>query len=162
MKYAKAEKLKIQPDPAEDRSIKQKRQKEITDIESIYYSGLNDIAAGEYKKAIETFSPLFSVTRIKKEGLLKYIEDALFQTAQCYYNLKDYEKSNKYYLNFINKAPHSPSYKTALLSIGENYEAVKNYSTAVKYYKKVIALPEIDSYRTKAIKALKRLALRSG
>jgi tetratricopeptide (TPR) repeat protein len=140
----------------ETQQVKQK-SKEFIDVEALFYEGLSAIAANQIEKAIEIYKSLLELTNIKKERWLKYIEEAMFHLGQCYTRLKDYKQSNKYYLDFISKAPYHNCVKEALLYLGRNYEQLKEYKKAIFYYKKVIKMRPFDSFSTQARKYLKKL-----
>ena len=82
----------------------------------------------------------------------------MFHLGQCYARLKDYKQSNKYYQDFINKAPHHNCAKEALLYLGKNHQAMKDYLKATYYYKKVINMRPFDSFSTQARKLLKKIS----
>jgi CheY-like chemotaxis protein len=146
------------------RSLKQEKTSqsaesndEYIDVESKFYDGLSAISAGDIKSAITVFHLLLKITRIKKESWRRYLEDSLFQLGQCYATLKQYEKSNACYLQFINKAPHNTSHKSALLYLGKNYVAMKDMEKARSYLTKVADMRPYDSFSTQARKLLKKL-----
>jgi CheY-like chemotaxis protein len=130
---------------------------EYIDIERRFYDGLSAISAGDIKNAIIIFHSLLKITRIKKESWRRYLEDSLFQLGQCYATLKQYEKSNTCYLQFINKAPHNTSHKSALLYLGKNYVAMKDMGKARNCLAKVAEMRPYDSFSTQARKLLKKL-----
>jgi CheY-like chemotaxis protein len=130
---------------------------EYIDIEQKFYDGLSAISAGDIKSAITVFHSLLKITRIKKESWRRYLEDSLFQLGQCYATLKQYKKSNVCYLQFINKAPHNSSHKSALLYLGKNYLNLKDFTKAKNYLMKVADMRPYDSFSTQARKFLKKL-----
>jgi DNA-binding NarL/FixJ family response regulator len=127
------------------------------DVEKRFYEGLTAISANNIKKAIGIFQSLISITRLKKESWRRYLEDALFQLGQCHAALGEFEKSNSCYAAFITKAPHNTSHKSALLYMGKNYIALKNYAKAAHYLNKVITAGPADSFNTQARKLLKSI-----
>jgi len=104
---------------------------EYINVEQKFYDGLSAISGDKIKNAITIFHSLLKITRIKKESWRRYLEDSLFQLGQCYATLKEYKKSNACYLQFINKAPHNLSHKSALLYLGKNYVAMKDINKAI-------------------------------
>lgn len=130
---------------------------EYIDVEEKFYDGLSAISAGKIKNAIIIFHSLLKITRIKKESWRRYLEDSLFQLGQCYATLKEYKKSNTCYLQFITKAPHNLSHKSALLYLGKNYVAMKEFDKAKGYLAKVLNMRPYDSFSTQARKLLKKL-----
>ncbi len=130
---------------------------EYLDVEKKFYEGLSAISAGRIKDAIMIFHTLLRTTRIKKETWRRYLEDSLFQLGQCYATLRDYAKSNQCYLQFITKAPHNSSHKSALLHLGKNYASMKDYRRAIGYLTKVANMRPYDAFSTQARKLLKKL-----
>ncbi len=128
------------------------------DIESMFYEGLSAIAASQIEKAIKIYKDIINVTNIKREKWLHYVEESFFHLGQCHSLLKDYPKSNKYYADFITRAPHHGSVKEALLYLGRNHEAMNDLERASNYYKKVINMQPFDSFSTQAKKFLSKIA----
>jgi CheY-like chemotaxis protein len=137
-------------DPPDDES-------EYLDVEQKFYEGLSAISAGKIKDAIMIFHALLKTSRIKKESWRRYLEDSLFQLGQCYGTLKEYKKSNACYLQFITKAPHNTSHKSALLHLGKNYLDMKDYNKAAAYFRQVMNMRPYDAFSTQARKMLKKL-----
>jgi CheY-like chemotaxis protein len=137
-------------DPPNDES-------EYLDVEQKFYEGLSAISAGKIKDAILIFHALLKTSRIKKESWRRYLEDSLFQLGQCYGTLKEYKKSNACYLQFITKAPHNTSHKSALLHLGKNYLDMRDYNKAAAYFKQVMNMRPYDAFSTQARKMLKKL-----
>jgi CheY-like chemotaxis protein len=127
------------------------------DVEKIFYEGLSAISANNFAEAIGYFESIIKVTRIKRDTWRHYLDDALFQLGQCHAATGNLEKSNTYYKNFIAKAPHNLSFKSALLYLGKNYIALKDNAKAMVYLKQVINTPPSDSFATQARKLLKTI-----
>jgi CheY-like chemotaxis protein len=130
---------------------------EYLDVEKWFYEGLSAISGGKINDAIRIFHSLLKITRIRKESWRRYLEDSLFQLGQCYATLKDYKKSNACYLQFISKAPHNTSNKSALLYLGKNYLAMKDFDKANNYLTQVVNMRPYDAFSTAARKLLKQL-----
>ncbi|MBN2441898.1 MAG: tetratricopeptide repeat protein [Spirochaetales bacterium] len=135
----------------------QEKKEDFVDVEAHFYEGLSAIAANQIERAIEIYKSLLDLTNIKKERWLKYIEESMFHLGQCYARLKDFKQSNKYYSDFISKAPYHNCVKEALLYLGKNYEAMKDFPKAIYFYKKVINMRPFDSFSTQARKFLKSI-----
>jgi DNA-binding NarL/FixJ family response regulator len=127
------------------------------DIEAQFYEGLSAIASNNIEKAIKIYKDILSVTSIKKEAWLRYVEETLFHLGQCYSRIKDFEKSNKCYSDFITRAPHHNCVKEALLYLGRNHEAMNEPEKASGYYKRVINMRPFDSFSTQARKFLEKI-----
>jgi tetratricopeptide (TPR) repeat protein len=153
--------VRIPKEPVETQKIqsseKQPGRNNFVDVESKFYEGLSAIAANQIDKAITIYKSLLGLTNIKKERWLKYIEESMFHLGQCYARLKKYKESNKYYTDFIQKAPYHNCVKEAFLYLGKNHESMKDYQKAVYYYKKVINMRPYDSFSTQARRLLKKI-----
>jgi tetratricopeptide (TPR) repeat protein len=128
------------------------------DVEAKFYEGLSAIAANQIEEAINIYRDILSLTNIKREKWLRYVEESLFHLGQCYARLKDYEKSNKYYSDFITRAPHHNCVKEALLYLGRNHEVMHDFERAANYYKRVIGMRPFDSFSTQARKFLAKIS----
>jgi tetratricopeptide (TPR) repeat protein len=135
----------------------QKEAKNYVDIEALFYEGLSAIAANHINKAIQIYKDILGLTNIKRETWLRYVEESLFHLGQCYARLKEYDKSNKFYSDFVTRAPHHNCVKEALLYLGRNYEAMNDFEKASNYYKKVITMRPFDSFSTQARKLLSKI-----
>jgi tetratricopeptide (TPR) repeat protein len=133
-------------------------QTDYIDIESLFYDGLSAIAANELEKAIKIYKDIITVTNIKREKWLHYVEESFFHLGQCHARLKDYAKSNKYYADFITRAPHHNSVKEALLYLGRNHEAMRDLDRASNYYRKVMNMQTFDAFSTQAKKFLSKIS----
>jgi tetratricopeptide (TPR) repeat protein len=142
-----------------DRSTGEKESKHsFVDIEARFYEGLSAIAANRIDQAILIYREILSLTNIKREKWLRYVEESLFHLGQCYARLKDYEKSNKCYSDFVTRAPHHNCVKEALLYLGRNHEAMHDFEKASAYYRKVINMRPFDSFSTQARKFLNKIS----
>lgn len=130
---------------------------EYLDMEKHYYAGLSAMASNRIDDAINTFQSMIKVSRIKQGRWLHYLEESLFQLGQCYAQQKNYQQSNKFFLEYLARVPNCKSIKSVYFYIGKNYHALKNYNKAGIYYNKVIKLKPYDSFSTQARKLLKQL-----
>lgn len=147
----------MEPEKIQSHDNEDDKNADFVDVETKFYEGLSAIAANQIEKAITIYKSLLELSNIKRERWLKYIEESMFQLGQCYARLKNYKQSNKYYNDFIQKAPYHNCVKEAFLYLGKNHATMKEYQKAVYYYKKVINMRPFDSFSTQASKLLKKL-----
>jgi len=156
--YVRIPNQSVEPELRKVDPVHEKQNNDYIDVEAKFYEGLSAIAANQVEKAIDIYKSLLKLSNIKRERWLKYIEESMFQLGQCYARLKKFKQSNKYYLEFIQKAPYHNCVKEALLYLGKNHHAMKDYQKAVYYYKKVINMRPFDSFSTQARKYLKKIS----
>ncbi|MEI7542312.1 MAG: tetratricopeptide repeat protein [bacterium] len=93
-----------------------------------FMAGETEYATGQYRLALESYK---SITEKYSESANKYKKEIYFRSAECYSQLKDYEKAIKY-INLLLK-DYAGSYltKDAYLLLGENMFLTENYSGAI-------------------------------
>lgn len=155
--YVRIPDVSLESETVQSCETEKHKDVDYVDVESQFYEGLSAIAANQIEKAIKIYKSLLGLTNIKRERWLKYIEESMFHLGQCYARLNNYKLSNKYYTDFIQKAPYHNCVKEAFLYLGKNHETMKDYQKAIYYYKKVINMRPFDSFSTQARKLLKKI-----
>ncbi|MGK5087721.1 tetratricopeptide repeat protein, partial [Bdellovibrionota bacterium FG-2] len=88
------------------------------DPEELYTKASTQLEAGTLDTAIETLSTYLNHPKAKK------IQEATFQRAEAYYQLKQYKKAIVDYSKFPEKFPRSHHNPEALYKIGLSFEAL--------------------------------------
>lgn len=121
-----------------------------------YYAGISYKNLGEYEKAIVHLDDFSS-----NDYLLQSI--AVSAKADCYFELKNYEKAANLYKKAAGINPNNFSTPIYLQRAGFAYEKLEKYDQAIKAYKELkekypfsIEGREIDKYITRAALAQKK------
>ena len=131
-------------------------EKKEDDIHALYYEGQSALLNEDIEKAINVFSQIFNINKVK-DSARKYWEESIFQLGRCLIKKDQYKDGiNKMEL-FMQRAPNSDLYKQAYLLVGECYETMNDINKALSIYKKLIDMPPFDSISTKARKKAKAL-----
>lgn len=80
-----------------------------TDNEYKYNAAMSFYESKDYNRALQLFDVLQSVYRGKPQG-----EDIAYCTAECYYNMKDYEIASHYYKRYVVNYPFAKNSESAL------------------------------------------------
>ncbi len=97
--------------------------------------------AGKFKEALDSYVSLAEKYPAKKN---KYRKEIYFRVAECYFQLKDYESSEKYVSFLLKGYPNCYLVKDAYLLSGENKFLMEKYDEALSSLK---MLDEYTGYR---------------
>ncbi|MGD0565960.1 MAG: tetratricopeptide repeat protein [Candidatus Goldiibacteriota bacterium] len=102
-----------------------------------FMAGEAEYAAGEYKKAISAFTTIIERYSTAQN---KYRKELYYRLAECFYRVKDYEKSTEYINILLKEYPGSYLTADAWLLLGENYFLSGKYEEAID------ALNRLDNF----------------
>ncbi|RTZ69488.1 MAG: hypothetical protein DSZ30_02445 [Aquificaceae bacterium] len=109
--------------------------------EALYLKGIALFAKGNYREAAYYFEKLLHRTK-------KY-PNALLRLADCYYNLREYEKAKRLYLKFIRLFPKDKNISDAYLGLINLYLATGDFSLVEYIYRIVERYPNLVSEEVK-------------
>lgn len=99
---------------------------------SLYWLAETDYRLGNYQKALDNFLKVDSANKTEN-NLLSY------NIGYCYFKLKDYTNSTKYFNQYIAQNGEDIAVKEdATIRLGDSYYASKNYENAKNAYQKII------------------------
>ncbi len=96
-----------------------------------FYMAESYFAMGNYKDAINRYNRVDP-----SDGDLGSM--ALYGKAYCYYELKEYENSARYFTEFIRLFPDDSRAMDARLRLADSYYASKNFAASGKIYKELM------------------------
>ncbi|HIQ26426.1 MAG TPA: tetratricopeptide repeat protein [Aquifex aeolicus] len=109
--------------------------------EALYLKGIALFAKGNYRQAAYWFEKLLHWTN-------KY-PDALLRLADCYYNLREYEKAKRLYIKFIRLFPKDKNISDAYLGLINLYLTTGDLSLVEYIYRIVERYPNLVSEEIK-------------
>lgn len=94
-----------------------------------FMAGETEYATGQYNKALESY---ISIIEKYSGAANKYKKELYYRAAECYYQLKDYEKSIKYIYLLLKDYPGSYLITDAYLLLGENLFLTGDFNGAIE------------------------------
>lgn len=117
------------------------------DPAELLQKGKNQMEAGNYEGAVETFNACVKAAKGKKA------EDCTFNRAESYYALKEYKKAIVDYSKFPEKYTRSAYMPKALYKIGQSFDALGMKEDAKGFYQELVEKhpksPEAKKARSK-------------
>lgn len=98
----------------------------------LYQKGLDQVSNSRYLEAAATFE-----TFIKKYPKSKFVQNAKFWIAECFYSMRDYQRAIKEYQNYVEKYPRSDKVAEAILKQGNSFYELGMMDEATAFYDKV-------------------------
>jgi TolA-binding protein len=115
-----------------------------TEMEKIYNDGVALYQQRQYEAAAGKFSEVLKNRSFIPSGKKDLLISTIFNLANCYYNLKNYDSGIKYLNLLVRKFPYSGKYKDALFLLSASYLKKEQYDDAINTYYKIIELDPND------------------
>jgi len=118
--------------------------RKVTEIEKIYNEGVALYQQRQYDSALEKFYEVLKNRGSIPPGKRDLLLATMFNLANCYYNLQDYDSAIKYLSVLIKKFPYSERYRDALFLLSASYLKKEQYDDAIATYYKIVELDPND------------------
>jgi len=121
------------------------------DAKKTYNEGMNLINNEKYKEAMGLF---ILVARSKEDP--EWVLNSIFEIGRCLYFLNQFEDCLKHFQNMFSRYPDHADTKDAMYYTGQACEKTGQKDTALSWYKKIIAMPHLETDETfsKTLQAL--------
>ena len=125
-----------------DRSLKYPIDKKI-EAESIFWQGDAYYRLKKYEKAKRKFVSFLKLSAAKQTSLYK---TALYNSAYCSFNLKQYTSAVKSFNKFLSQSGNDQRLiNDSYLRLADSYLITKDYNNAILWYNKVISSNSSDA-----------------
>ncbi len=100
---------------------------------AIYWAAETEYRLGNYTSALEGFN------RLSAKAIIEEVKHVNYAIGYCYFKLKDYSKAATYFKQFSKQQQADESLvDDATLRLADAYFGLKNYTTAIETYTKII------------------------
>jgi CRP-like cAMP-binding protein len=121
-----------------------------------YREAISLISRHEYEDAIQAFVKIINTCKERE-----WISKSEYSVGHCMFLLGKFEDCITYFSGLLSRKPDHPDAKEAMFYIGEASEKIGNRTQALAWYKKILALPDLEAggMRARVKQALKGLGV---
>jgi CRP-like cAMP-binding protein len=129
---------------------------QLTGYAKEYREAISLISRHEYKDAIQAFTEIINTCKERE-----WISKSEYSIGHCMFLLEKFEDCINYFSGLLSRKPDHPDAKEAMFYIGEASEKIGHKTQAVAWYKKILALPDLEAgeMRARVKQALKGLGV---